>query len=710
VGLKKFEIFTATMVLTLLLNSSASPQPLPWQQTHAHVGITGVKVVADSQDQLILGTYGNGIYRSSDGGDSWVRGGVPTTHIVSLTVTPNSDIFAGAAIEGIYRSSDGGSTWTSSDSGLTIPWVWALASDRGGYLYAGTGVDLAGFGGGIFRSTDNGLHWEEKLHFDYSYVLSMTVDTQGNIYAGTQTSGLYRSTNRGGDWALVDINRPVGCLASGPTGDVYAGTGPGVFRSTDNGTTWSLVHSSIANSIIVDETGTVYVATNGNGAFRSTDRGISWDQIGLEVSAVGTVFSQTPGLVVFGTALKGLFVSRDNGVSWSPSNQGLDEAKFTTICTDGNGVVFSTEDGYDYSAGILGGTMYRTADAGATWIESGYNRWRGYNCMAAGPSFVVYGTTGVFFTSDGGNSWSNIGLTGKNVASLAVDRFQNILAATSWFNGEAPAGAVYRTTNLGSSWSNLLDTTMVRLVTVSPSGTIFVIRANNLFRSINIGADWTELSVAGVSPALNAMATKGSSQVYMGTDHGVYRSDDNGDSWLPVNSGLTDTLVTRLLVDRLGYLYAATQTALVFQSQDDGGSWHPFSSGLDTRVIYALAGDSSNHIYVASDNGVFRTASPVTTSTSEDDSPLPSILRLEQNYPNPFNPSTSISYELPMQSSVRLSVFDLLGQEVVELVNRVEGPGYYSVEWDASKCSSGVYVYQISVGEAVITRKLLLIR
>ena len=78
-----------------------------------------------------------------------------------------------------------------------------------------------------------------------------------------------------------------------------------------------------------------------------------------------------------------------------------------------------------------------------------------------------------------------------------------------------------------------------------------------------------------------------------------------------------------------------------------------------------------------------------------DHSPLPTKFAVHQNYPNPFNPSTQIAYDLPKQSSVRLSVSNLLGQEVRLLYQGVQQPGRYSVAFDASGLSSGVYLYKL---------------
>ena len=89
---------------------------------------------------------------------------------------------------------------------------------------------------------------------------------------------------------------------------------------------------------------------------------------------------------------------------------------------------------------------------------------------------------------------------------------------------------------------------------------------------------------------------------------------------------------------------------------------------------------------------------------------LPTTYALRQNYPNPFNPITQIRYELPKSTSVNLTVFDVLGREVVTLVDEVQEAGYKSAEWNASDKPTGVYFYQLRANGFLDTRKLLLLR
>jgi hypothetical protein len=89
---------------------------------------------------------------------------------------------------------------------------------------------------------------------------------------------------------------------------------------------------------------------------------------------------------------------------------------------------------------------------------------------------------------------------------------------------------------------------------------------------------------------------------------------------------------------------------------------------------------------------------------------VPTVFALGQNYPNPFNPSTVISYSLPVNGSVSMKVYDILGREVVTLVNEVKNAGSYEVTFNASKLASGVYFYKLQSGSYMSVKKLVLMK
>jgi len=89
---------------------------------------------------------------------------------------------------------------------------------------------------------------------------------------------------------------------------------------------------------------------------------------------------------------------------------------------------------------------------------------------------------------------------------------------------------------------------------------------------------------------------------------------------------------------------------------------------------------------------------------------LPLAYALEQNYPNPFNPTTTIGYSIPEDNLVTIRLYDVLGNEVITLVNEQKPAGKYEMLYNASNIASGVYYYQITSGSFTQTRKLMLMK
>ena len=108
------------------------------------------------------------------------------------------------------------------------------------------------------------------------------------------------------------------------------------------------------------------------------------------------------------------------------------------------------------------------------------------------------------------------------------------------------------------------------------------------------------------------------------------------------------------------------------------------------------------------DLGAYESSYP--TNIEYDDLNLPTTYDLYQNYPNPFNPTTKIKYAIPERSIVELKVYDVIGREVELLVNEEQDLGYYELDFNASKFSSGVYFYQLKAGTFIQTKKMILVK
>jgi hypothetical protein len=144
--------------------------------------------------------------------------------------------------------------------------------------------------------------------------------------------------------------------------------------------------------------------------------------------------------------------------------------------------------------------------------------------------------------------------------------------------------------------------------------------------------------------------------------------------------------------------------------------WGPDELGIDEGPILLMAENYRTQsvwtTFMKSSiiqQGLQRAGFTLTTDLA-DKSILPGRFGLAQNYPNPFNPSTTISYELPLQNFVVMKVFDVLGREIATLVNEVKAAGRHQVLFDAANLPSGTYFYRLQTANDIQTRHMVLIR
>ena len=238
------------MEFTVLSDVKVQAQWLP-----CNIGLPNDQVLALAvkNNNLFAGTYGGGVFLSTDNGSTWnpVNNGLSTyrAYYIRTLVTIDTNLYAGTDSAGIFLSSNNGSTWKQIDSGLTEPSVLSVLK-KGESLYAGT------YGGGVFLSTNNGTSWNAtNTGFTGAWANYVTVlmATDSDLFAATNGSGIFRSTNNGANWEPINngiTNGQLYSLAAISTSSgsaiLFTGTGSswyggsGIYRSTDNGDTWTL--------------------------------------------------------------------------------------------------------------------------------------------------------------------------------------------------------------------------------------------------------------------------------------------------------------------------------------------------------------------------------------------------------------------------------------------------------------------------------------
>ncbi len=192
--------------------------------------------------------------------------------------------------------------------------------------------------------------------------------------------------------------------------------------------------------------------------------------------------------------------------------------------------------------------------------------------------------------------------------------------------------------------------------------------------------------------------------------HPITITSPNGSEKL--NSGATQNVT---------WIYEDVSNVSISYTSDNGSSWNTLASNvsaanksytwlvpnINSQQCKIKISDSNNLQYFDESDSVF-TIKPLVKI--QEGSEIPTKYTLYQNYPNPFNPSTIINYSIPKRSNIIIRVYDIIGREMATLLNEEKDAGNYSVKFDGSKLSSGIYFYQLRSGNFVETKKLLLMK
>ncbi|HAP36424.1 MAG TPA: hypothetical protein DCQ28_10945 [Bacteroidetes bacterium] len=150
-----------------------------------------------------------------------------------------------------------------------------------------------------------------------------------------------------------------------------------------------------------------------------------------------------------------------------------------------------------------------------------------------------------------------------------------------------------------------------------------------------------------------------------------------------------------------------------YQSTNNGTTWEQIENNILTidgnASLTGLFAASNGHLFGGTTSGLFKSAQ-ITTTVIKSTSIAPGTFSLSQNYPNPFNPSTAIKFTTGDVGMVTLKVFDILGREVSTLVNEVKEAGSYTINFNASTLSGGVYYAQLQCGTRIESKKMLLVK
>ena len=380
----------------------------------------------------------------------------------------------------------------------------------------------------------------------------------------------------------------------------------------------------------------------------------------------------------------------------------------------------------------FGDWLFRSTDAGSSWIIIDSTSGDGIGVDPT-DSKILYGEfTGggdgsIDMSTDGGLNWSHVttGRAGTN-GIIEIDRHDHNIV----YVGVAP-GYFINTTDRGTTWTGITSLGHVgpTSLVIDPSNDsiLYVGSLTGIYKSSDRGQNWIQLNV-GISfslPTYLAINPKDRKTIYAaiysfgGTNGGIYKTIDGGIHWAESNNGLSsdDWRLNGIAINPKNpeELYIGGGTPrLLFKSTNGGNSWYEYTNGLpDSGHVRAIAIDTvHDRIFIGVNTpqaaGIYvcNCTTPVDTTKVN----LPHGFLLLQNFPNPFNPLTNIKYEIPKTCHAILKVYDIIGKEVVTLVDEVKLPGRYQVNWIPQNLSSGIYLCRLTAGDFIEERKMILVK
>jgi len=611
--------------------------------------ITDLAISPENNDHLYITTAVGGVFRTFDRGINWTPifddVGVPSIGNIAIAPSDAQRIYVGTGEangsatsgaffgDGVYRSDDGGDSWMNVGlpNSNHIGRIVIDPSDSDRVFAAATGI-LYGKNEerGIFRTLNGGTDWERVLfvtdstaaidvvmnpvHTDtlYAAMWERTRKPYQRDYGGV-TSAIHRSYDGGDTWEILNNGLPVSNTQTGRIGLAISASEPntiyaryttneitnvfdGVYKSTDNGDSWTLISDNTLDNvdsffgwffgnIRVNPTNADDVFLLGQSLYRTQNSGTSWDFVeGMHVDHHAIEFSTSdPNFILAGND-GGAYLSEDGGNSWQ---------KFLNLPIT---QFYNIEVDFLDPINLYGGTQDNNTIR--TSVGTGDN-W-----------FAVWGGDGFHV---------NVDPTDNNFA-YAESQFGNLARSTdggfSFFSALDGIDPSDRT-----NWN-----TPVILSPFNPETVYY--GSNRLYRSTNRAVSWNPISpdlTDGQHPSgslsfgtLTAIGASFSNEntVYTGSDDGnVNVTFDGGTTWTNISNGLPDRYITSIAVaptdDLTAYITISGFSNLdymphVFKTEDGGANWIDISSNLPSIPANdIILTPNENILLLATDNGVW---------------------------------------------------------------------------------------------------------
>jgi len=672
-------------------------------------------IIATGEGYIAIGsemTYGIGILISNDAGLTWNTTNV-TTNLGAVfagldiywSKNDTSNVCV-ATTWGILYSNDGGENYTSTLE--VVPSRMVSDPQSPDTLYLTARYFNNNFLGGFYRSYDGGMTWTELLgtglpdgtqmgftsidvNPTFPNIIYVNVSASTSIGVGPSL-GLFKSNDYGNTFTLAPTNDDLLCytalsytyclgwyantLLSSQTDSstLYAG-GVRLWKTIDGGSNWimidtladgsSNVHSDHHQTVFHPITGDLFDCHDGGVSF-SSDQGLNWHSISdglITYQYYSIAVSElAPEIVVGGT--------QDMGITYSTNVHAPNTWNYLIYGDVFSSIISHTNPAVWYTTVYPVGGRMKTFNYGVNWwiIEGGITngeQWRTSLAMhPANPSVLLTSSSDSIYKTTDGTTWEAKGNIG-NVSKIAYDKVNpNIIYANTMF-----AGDIHISINGGESWSTLVSSpgSPITDLETSPdtSGVLYAtigsfVNLNQLYVSTDFGVSWTNISnnlpnVPANSVVIDPFNTQ---NIYVGTDLGVWFSDNGGSNWEGFNHNLP-----YVAVEDMHYLKADTTLRIGTYGR---GYWESKAINPNTVTRFETRKITQTQLVV---------------------------------FPNPTNDIVHFS-GIAYNNKMKVLLYDLLGNEIENFTSANQ-------TIDVVNLRNGIYILKISSDRHIWTTRIV---